>query len=188
MHPDATVSAQRVRPQPEPEPEPEVLVLDIAPRQGVAQLIAVLDAWLMRHSVSALRVSLGAVFLGFGALKLFPGVSPAQGIAIETTERLTFGVVSGEAALLMVALLECTIGLIFLSGRFMGLGVAMLGVQMVGILSPLVLLSGQLFTGPDHAPNLVGLYVLKDVVLAGAGLVVAAAVRGGRFTREGPRG
>jgi 4-hydroxy-3-methylbut-2-enyl diphosphate reductase len=39
---------------------------------------AVATEWLARHSVDLLRVSLGLVFLGFGVLKFFPGLSPAE--------------------------------------------------------------------------------------------------------------
>lgn len=145
-----------------------------------ATLLA-LDGWLARHSVTLLRWSLGAVFLFFGFLKFFPGVSPAAPVAIETTSLLTFGLVPAPAALLGVALLEVTIGLCLLSGRFLGLGLALLGVAFVGILSPLVLLSDELFTGPAGAPNLLGQYVLKDVILVAAALVVAALARGAQM-------
>ncbi len=121
------------------------------------------------------------VFLGFGFLKFFPGVSPAEQVAVQTTSMLTLGLVPDPAALLGVALLEVTIGLCLLSGRFLGLGLGLLAMAFVGILSPLVLLSDQLFTGPGHAPNLLGQYVLKDVILVAAALVVAALARGGRI-------
>ena len=140
-----------------------------------------LDGWLARHSVTLLRWSLGGVFLAFGLLKFFPGVSPAEPVAIETTSLLTFGLVPAGPALLGVALLESTIGLCLLSGRLLGLGLALLGVAFVGILSPLVLLSDELFSGPGGAPSLLGQYVLKDVVLVAAALVVAALARGAQL-------
>ena len=143
--------------------------------------IVVLDGWLARHSVTLLRWSLGAVFLVFGFLKFFPGVSPAERVAVETTSLLTFGLVPATAALLGVAVLEVAIGLCLLSGRFLGLGLGLLGVAFVGILSPVVLLSDELFTGPGNAPNLLGQYVLKDVILVAAALVVAALARGARL-------
>lgn len=139
------------------------------------------DGWLARHSVTLLRWSLGAVFLVSGFLKFFPGVSPAEHVATETTSLLTFGLLPAPAALLGVAVLEFTIGLCLLSGRFLGLGLALLGVAFVGILSPLVLLSDELFTGPGGAPNLLGQYVLKDVILLAAALVVAALARGAQM-------
>jgi hypothetical protein len=40
-----------------------------------------------------LRVSLGIIFLWFGALKFFPGLSPAQDLAARTIEQLSFGIV-----------------------------------------------------------------------------------------------
>jgi len=133
--------------------------------------------WLARHSVPLLRISLGFVFLVFGLLKFF-GVSPAQDLAERTTAKLTFGLISGGAAGIAVATLETAIGLCLVSGKFVRLGLALQGVAMVGILSPLVLFTSQLFAGPDHAPTLQGQYVLKDFVLLAAGLVVAARERG----------
>lgn len=143
--------------------------------------LAFLDAWLARHSITLLRWSLGVVFLGFGFLKFFPGVSPAEDMAVETTALLTFGLVGPGPALVGVALLECAIGLCLLSGRFLGVGLALLGVAFVGILSPLVLLADELFTGPSNAPNLLGQYVFKDVILVAAALVVVAMARGARL-------
>jgi len=138
--------------------------------------------WLVAHSLTLLRLSLGAVFLGFGALKLFPGVSPAEDLVKETTNILSFGLVPGPTALAAVAALECVIGLCLLSGRALRSTIYLLGFQMVGILSPVVLLAPRLFSGPEHAPTLEGQYVLKDVILVAATLVLAATLRGGRLT------
>jgi putative oxidoreductase len=143
--------------------------------------LASIDGWLARHSITVLRWSLGAVFLVFGFLKFFPGVSPAEYVATETTSMLTFGLVGHGPALIGVALLESTIGLCLLSGRFLGVGLALLGIAFVGILSPLVLLADELFTGPSNAPNLLGQYVFKDVILVAAALVVVAMARGARL-------
>lgn len=52
-------------------------------------------ALLVRSSIGALRISLGAVFLAFGVLKYFPGVSPAQDLAVATTDILFFGRLPG---------------------------------------------------------------------------------------------
>ena len=46
----------------------------------------------------------------------------------------------------------------------------------LGILSPAVLLAGRLFMGPYHAPTLEGQYVLKDIVLLTASLVIATTL------------
>jgi putative oxidoreductase len=140
--------------------------------------------WLARYSISLLRISLGLVFLGFGVLKFFPGVSPAENLASETMDALTLGLIPDDVRPVLVASLETVIGLLLVSGRYLRLGVALLGVAMVGILAPLVLFPDRLFAGPSNAPTLEGQYVLKDVVLLAAGLVVAAGALGGRIVAE----
>lgn len=60
-------------------------------------------------------------------------------------------------------------------------------MQLLGALSPLLLLAGEMLSGPHRAPSLEGQYVIKDVVLVGAGMVIAATVRGGRLV-AGPKG
>ena len=143
--------------------------------------------WLIAHSVAILRVSIGAVLLAFGLLKFFPGVSPAQGLVETTTSMLTFGLVPAATALAGVALLETVLGLWLISGRAMRGAVYLLGVQLVGIMSPLVLLPGRLFAGPHGAPTLEGQYVLKDVIIVGAALVLAATLGGGRLAARRER-
>ena len=140
--------------------------------------------WLVAHSIAILRVSLGAVFFGFGVLKFFPGVSPAQDLVQQTTDLLTFGLIPGAVALVGVAALECVIGLCLLTGRAVRAAVYLLSVQLIGILSPVVLLAARLFDGPHGAPTLEGQYVLKDVILVGAALVIASTVGGARLTRD----
>lgn len=142
---------------------------------------AALNRWLIRHSIVILRVSLGLIFFGFGVLKYFPQVSPAQDIAAQTTHLLDLGLVPAGVARVLLASLECAIGLCFITGKWLRIAVWMLGLELIGILSPVVLLPKELFTGPFHAPNLVGQYVLKDIVLAGAGMVIAATLRGGHL-------
>lgn len=147
------------------------------------RLDAAVHGWLVAYSIPMLRLSLGAVFLGFGVLKLFPGVSPAQDLVEMTSMILTFGLVPGSVALAAVGALECAIGLCLITGRGMRLAIYLLAIQMIGILSPAILLSHRLFSGPHHAPTLEGQYVLKDVILAAAALVLAATLRGGRLIR-----
>lgn len=144
----------------------------------INRLDAQVMQWLTRNSVPLVRISLGFVFLAFGLLKFFPGISPAEDIAIRTTEALTLGIVEGEAARLFVALMETAIGLSLLTGRYLRIGVALLGIAMVGVLSPLALFPGDLFSREFNAPTLEGQYVVKDIVLLTSALVVALKQRG----------
>lgn len=140
-----------------------------------------LTAWLAEHSIGILRVTLGLVFLAFGVLKFFPDASPAQALVERTLDTLTFGVVHGEVALLVTAVAECFIGLTLVTGRFVKAGLVVLAGSLVGIMSPLVLFFGDMFPG---TPTLEAQYVFKDIVLAAAGLVIAARTLGARLVPD----
>src|SRR4029453_6613248 len=146
-------------------------------------LEGMLKAFLERWSIPALRVALGAVFVAFGVLKFFPGVSPLEPLVEATWSVLTFGIVGGQLALVLTAIIETVAGPAPISGVFARFGLVMLAVAFVGILSPLVFFPGELFTA--SGPTLLGQYVMKNVVLVAAALVVASRVLRGstRSTR-----
>lgn len=148
------------------------------PPISLIQLQARFTRWLAKHSIDLLRVSLGLVFLGFGALKFFPGASPAEELVARTIDTLSLGVVSGRGAVLLTAVAECFIGLTLISGRLLRLGLLVLAASLVGIMSPLVLFFGDMFPG---TPTLEAQYVFKDIVLATGGMVVAAKALGARL-------
>jgi uncharacterized membrane protein YphA (DoxX/SURF4 family) len=141
-----------------------------------------LGEMLARHSIGVLRVCLGTVFFAFGLLKFFPGASPAEVLVERTIDALTLGMVHGRAAVVITAVVECFIGLTLVTGRFVRAGLVALAGAMVGILSPLVLFAADMF--PGGTPTLEAQYVFKDIVLAAAGLVVAAVALGGRLSRR----
>jgi len=108
---------------------------------------------LVLHSISALRIAVGAIFLGFGVLKYFPGVSPAQNLTEATTHILFLGLVPGSVAVVMIATLECFIGICLLANRWMRIATWLLAIEFVGILAPVFVLPARLFAGPHHAPT-----------------------------------
>ncbi|WP_137843599.1 DoxX family protein [Microbacterium sp. 2FI] len=149
----------------------------------VARLEAGLKAFLERWSVPALRVALGAVFAVFGALKLIPGASPVEGLVMQTWEKLTFGLVGGQTAMIATAVIEIAAGALLIAGRgFARIGLVVLAFAYVGILSPLVLLPAEVWT--TAGPTLTGQYILKNAVLIAAALVVASQVLRGPTTRR----
>jgi uncharacterized membrane protein YphA (DoxX/SURF4 family) len=147
-----------------------------------ARAEASVKASLQRWSIPALRIALGAVFAVFGVLKFFPGVSPVEALVSQTWEKLTFGVVSGQAALVATAVIEVAAGaLLIAGGAFARVGLVVLALAFVGILSPIVLLPAEVF-GPV-GPTLTGQYIFKNVVLIAAALVVASRVLRGPARR-----
>ena len=148
------------------------------------RLDTTLNRWLAAHSITILRISLGLVFLVFGALKFFSGLSPIEELTTRTTTTLTFGLISPSVGLVIIAAVECIIGLLFVTGRFLRVGVWLMGGQMLGAMSPLVLFPGELFTGPWYALTLVAQYTIKDIVLVAAAMVIAATWTGARIVAE----
>ena len=140
--------------------------------------------WMARYGLLLLRISLGVVFLWFGALKFFPGLSPAQDLAARTIEQLTFGRVHSTVSVPLLAGWECLIGIGLLFGIFMRATLFLLAVQMAGTLMPLVLFPNEVFTRLPYAPTLEGQYIIKNAVLISAAIVLGATVRGGRLTSE----
>lgn len=140
-----------------------------------------ITAWMARHGLRLLRVSVGLVFLWFGFLKFFPGLSPAQDLAIRTIDQLTFGRIPDGVAIVGLATLETLIGVGLIFGLFLRGTLFLLFFQMFGTLTPLVFFPGEVFTRIPYAPTLEGQYIIKNLVLISAGIVVGATVRGGRM-------
>lgn len=130
-------------------------------------------AWAAAHGLLLLRVSLGIVFLWFGALKFGHDLSPAHDLALRTISQLTFGTLPAPVSLFVLALWECTIGLGLLCNRCTGAALALLFVQMAGTLTAVVLFPQDMFTRAPYAPTMEGQYIIKNLVLISAGVVLA---------------
>lgn len=143
-----------------------------------------LTSWMAAYGVLGLRLALGLVFLWFGALKLVPGLSPAETLAGRTIETLTFGIVPPSIGIPALAIWECLIGLGLLSGRYLRATLLLLFVQMLGTITPLFLFPTETFTHVPWAPTLEGQYIIKNLVLVTAAIVIGATVRGGELTSE----
>ena len=143
-----------------------------------------ITATLARTGVPVLRIGLGVVFLWFGALKFVPGLSPAEELATRTIEQLSGGHIAPSVSLPFLAAWECLIGLGLLTGRYLRPTLLLLAVQMIGTLTPLVLFPAETFAQFPIAPTLEGQYIIKNLVLIGAAMVVGATVRGGGLAPE----
>jgi len=135
--------------------------------------------WMARYGLVVLRLGLGIVFLWFGALKLVPGLSPAEELVRNTTY-----FVDPDLFLPVLAIWEMVIGLGLIFGVFMRITLLLLFLQMAGTALPLVILPEAVWTAFPMGLTLEGQYIIKNLVLIGAGLVLGATVRGGRIDPE----
>lgn len=126
--------------------------------------------------ITALRISIGIIYLWFGVPKFFPGVSPAEPLAIETVERLTFGIISGTTASVLTGALEALIGILLISGKFPTLTAMVLLGHMAGTFTPLFMFPKETWES-FFIGTLEGQYILKNLVIVSAALVIAGHSR-----------
>src|SRR5262245_27914975 len=152
--------------------------------QPIDRLDVRITGTLARIGVPALRIALGVVFLWFGILKFFPGVSPAETLAARTIDRLTFGFVQQAVSLPVLATWESVIGIGLIVNKGMRAILLLLAVQMAGTFLPLIFFPAETFTVFPFVPTLEGQYIIKNLVLISAAMVVGATVRGGGLVAE----
>lgn len=136
------------------------------------------------HGVTLLRISVGVVFLWFGALKFFPGMSPATDIAVRTMRVITGGAIGDSALLYILATWESLIGIGLIIGKLLRVVLLLLWLQMAGTLMPLVFFSDEVFKVMPFAPTLEGQYIIKNIVIISAAIVIGATVRGGKVVAD----
>ena len=146
-----------------------------------------ITGWMADHGMLLLRIALGVVFFWFGALKLIPDASPAEALAGQTIERLSGGLVTAGTALPILAAWEVAIGVGLFIGHGMRITLFLLFVQMLGTITPLFLFPTETFSQFPWAPTLEGQYIIKNVVIVAAAIVLGATVRGGQLTAEPTR-
>ena len=148
--------------------------------QQIDRIDASLTGWMARYGLTLMRVSLGVIFFWFGALKLFPNMSPAEDLV-----RNTIYFVDPNLFIPVLAVWEMLIGIGLITGVFMRLTLLLLFLQMPGTALPLLLLPDVCFTVFPFGLTLEGQYIIKNLVLITAGIVLGSTVRGGRIVAEG---
>jgi uncharacterized membrane protein YphA (DoxX/SURF4 family) len=97
---------------------------------------------------------------------------------------LTFGYVGPGMSMPILATWECLIGIGLLTGAVPRLTLLLLYLQMIGTLLPLFFFPKETFSVIPFAPTLEGQYIIKNIVLISAGIVIGATVRGGRLVSD----
>jgi len=137
-----------------------------------------------KNAIKFLRISLGIIFFWFGFLKFFHGVSSAETLATKTISVLTFGLIEPSVSLIILAVWETMIGLGLLFNKFLREILLLLFLQMIGTITPLFFFPAETFKIFPFVPTLEGQYIIKNLILIGAGLAIGATVRGGSIISE----
>ena len=138
----------------------------------LSNLDNILVKWMSRYGLLVLRIGLGIVFFWFGLLKFFPGLSPAEGLV-----RNTIYFINPDLFLPVLAAWETLIGIGLIWGKYMRLTLLLLFLQMPGTALPIFILPDVVWTHFPYGLTLEGQYIVKNLVLIGAGLVIGATVR-----------
>lgn len=130
-----------------------------------------LAGWMERNGRRVLRYALAVVFIWFGALKPL-GLSPA-----ETLVKNTVYFLPPDVFFPVLGWWEVAIGVGLLYRPLNRLALLLLFLQIPGTMLPLVLLPEVCFTQAPIGLTMEGQYIIKNIVLIGAALVVGGSVR-----------
>lgn len=130
-----------------------------------------LIAWSRRYSLTILRWSMAIVFLWFGILKLLPVKGEAEDMGLRTLLWLTGNAINARPLMLLLAFTEIIIGAGLLLKKGMAIILLLLFLQMAGTLLPLIIFPGETWLG-WFRPSLSGHYIIKNIVLIAAGIVI----------------
>jgi len=125
-----------------------------------------------RIGVPFTRIGIGIVFLWFGALKMVPGLSPAEELV-----RNTVYFFDPDFFLPVLGVWEMLIGLGMITGKWIRITILLLFLQMPGTALPLVILPEAVWTQFPFGLTLEGQYIVKNLVIIGSALVIGGQVR-----------
>lgn len=117
------------------------------------------------------RIALFIVFFWFGIIKLL-GASPASPLA-ESLAAKTIGIQYFDFLFMLLAVIECSIGILFLFKKATRLVIPLLFAHMAVVCAPLILLPEVVWDG-FLVPTLEGQYIIKNVVVVAAAIGIAA--------------
>ena len=130
-----------------------------------------IDEWMYKYGRFFLRISLAVIFIWFGLLKPFH-MSPAEDLVKRTVYWMP-----PEVFLPILGWWEVSIGFCLMFMPFIRLAILLLFLQMPGTMLPLIILPEVCFTKFPFGLTLEGQYIIKNLILISAAIVVGGTVR-----------
>jgi uncharacterized membrane protein YphA (DoxX/SURF4 family) len=115
-----------------------------------------------------LAICLGIVYIWFGVLKFFPGVSPAEELAQETMYDLTFGLIPTKISYFLLAVWETGLGLLLLLNIYRKWVLLFAFVHVVLTFTPMFFIPELAYNKSPLLPTLLGQYIAKNIIIIGA--------------------
>lgn len=117
------------------------------------------------------RVTLGLVFIWFGTLKIV-GVTTATSIIAHTVY-----IGSPQTTVPILGLWEAIIGVCLILRPLVRVAILLLAMRLVGTLLALIIMHEACFQSTPWAPTIEGQFLIKDLMLFGAAMVIGGTVR-----------
>ena len=128
--------------------------------------------FMSKWGITFLRHSLGVIYIWFGILKPF-GLSPAQ----ELVENTVYWFDNPKTFVPILGWWEVVIGLTMCIKPLIRVSIFLLFIQMPGTFLPLILLPEVCFNNFPFGLTLEGQYIIKNLIIISAALVVGSTVR-----------
>ena len=128
--------------------------------------------FMSKWGITFLRYSLGLIYIWFGILKPF-GLSPAQ----ELVENTVYWFDNPKTFIPILGWWEVVIGLTMCIKPLIRVSIFLLFIQMPGTFLPLILLPEVCFNNFPLGLTLEGQYIIKNLIIISAALVVGSTVR-----------
>ena len=125
-----------------------------------------------RNALLFLRISIGIIYLWFGTLKFFQGYSPAEDLAINTINKLTFGLIPEPLNITLLATWECVLGILLIVGKWLRTALVLLLIHMVCTFTPLLFFPSVSFKYAPYGFTLVGQYIMKNIIIICAAVIL----------------
>ena len=137
----------------------------------IKKLDKLISRYMFIYGIIFLRFSIGLIFVWFGFLKPF-GISPAQELVTNTVywfdDKVSF--------VKFLGWWEVAIGITMCIKPLIRISIFLLFLQMPGTFLPLVLLPEICFTDFPFGLTLEGQYIIKNLIIISAGLVIGGTV------------
>ena len=137
----------------------------------ISQIDKHIVAWMKQWGMLLLRYSLAVVFIWFGFYKIL-GVSAANELVAKTVYWF-----DPHWFIPFLGIWEMLIGICLIRKSLIRLGLLLMAGQMIGTFLPLIIHPEITFISFPFVLSLEGQYIVKNIVLISAGIVVGSHVR-----------
>lgn len=135
----------------------------------IQKIDRIILGFIKKYYILFARIAIFIVYFWFGALKLF-GQSPANPL-VENLLKHTLPFIGFHEFIIMFALFEMLIGIVFLIPGLERLAAILLVAHLFTTFLPLMLLPAVTWQG-FFTPTLEGQYIIKNVLIVASALVV----------------